>query len=527
MFKTARFKLHNPTRHKRAMLNYALTHYHLTLKQVLETVLADPELKAKITTTDPKGRQRVNGYAISHLLYKIVPKGWVLTPLRDYLIGDVTAMLLSHFKKLEKAKHKSNPPTLHSLKKPTQAETEEAYRIFANTIEFPLKPQQLERIEKQSQAGHPQVAKRLEKIWQNWAASRAAGDLLRRIEPPPPRPIEFRRHEFGRGFLLARNENNFYLLVRLFAKGSRYWRQAKLDKGFMDWRTREPIAGRTYPGLILPLELGRNHHEREYLEQGIPKSAKLLMRKTQDERVEFYAHVVFEFKPAPVIAETILGIDRGAAKIGSATVIDGDGKTVQSEIDLEGAAFSAEMRRWRQKIADAQRKGHQAKRWFRVRGRKADIIVGEYANQVVKIALERRSQIALEKLDGAAMGRFLTQSQFRKLHDALSYKAERVGLPKPVEVPAARTSQTCVRCGHWEPGNRPKKDAAGHSIQGLFRCVACGYETNADRNASEVIALRALHQQLNGGKFRKFDEFQQWLKQIKGRDSLPPQAASP
>ena len=36
MFKTARFKIHNPSRHKAAMLMYALTHYHLTLKRVLE-----------------------------------------------------------------------------------------------------------------------------------------------------------------------------------------------------------------------------------------------------------------------------------------------------------------------------------------------------------------------------------------------------------------------------------------------------------------------------------------------------------
>ena len=527
MFKTARFKLHNPSRHKRVMLKYALAHYHLTLKQVLETALADPELKAKITTTDPKGRQRINGYAISHLLYTIAPKGWVLTPLRDYLIGDATAMLLSHFKKVEKAKHKSNPPTLPGLKAPTQAETEEAYRIFATTIEFPLKPQQIEKIEKERGTGHPRVAKRLEKVWQNWAASRAAGELLRRIEPPLPRPIEFTRQEFERGFLLARKGNNYYLLVRLFARGSRYWNQTKLDEGFVNWRTRQPIAGRTYPGLILPLELGRDHHEREYLEHGTPQSAKLLMRQTQDRHEEFYAHVAFEFNPAPVIAETILGIDRGAVKIGAATVIDHDGKIVQGKIDLEGAAFSAEMSRWRQRIADAQRKGHQAKRWFRVRGRKADIVVGEYANQVVKIALERRSQIAIEKLDGAAMGRSLTQSQFRKLHDALSYKAERAGLPKPVEVPAARTSQTCVRCGHWEPGNRSKRDAAGRPLQDVFRCQACGYEANADQNASEIIALRALHQRLKGGKFQKFDEFQQWLRQIKGRDSLPPQVASP
>ena len=527
MFKTARFKLHNPSRHKRAMLKYALTRYHLTLKRVLETALADQELRGKITTTDAKGIQRITGYAISRLLYTIAPKGWALAPLRDYLIGDATAMLLSHFKKLEKAKHESNPPTLPSLKASTQDEVLAAYQAFATTIEFPLKPQQTQKIENERGAGHSRVARRLERIWQGWAASREAGELLRKLEPPLPRPVEFTRHEFGRGYMLARKGSNFYLLVRLFAEGHRYCAQTKLDEGFVNWRTRKSIAGQTYPGLILPLELGRDYHEREYLEHGTPQSAKLLVRRDENGQEEFYAHVAFEFKPDPVATETVMGIDRGAVKIGAATVVGQVGRVVQSEIDLDGAVFSSEMARWRQRIADAQRRGHRAKRWFRVRGRKAEIVVGEYANRVVKSALEHRSQIALEKLEGTSMGKFLTQSQFRKLHDSLSYKAERAGLPKPIEVPAAYTSQTCARCGHRARENRPKKDAAGHPVQDVFHCQACGYEANADQNASEIIALRGLHQQLKGGKFRKFDDFQQWLREVKGRDSLPPQATGP
>ena len=47
------------------------------------------------------------------------------------------------------------------------------------------------------------------------------------------------------------------------------------------------------------------------------------------------------------------------------------------------------------------------------------------------------------------------------------------------------------------------------------------YEANADDNASEIIALRALHQQLEGGKFQKFDAFAVWLKALLGRESLP------
>jgi transposase len=52
----------------------------------------------------------------------------------------------------------------------------------------------------------------------------------------------------------------------------------------------------------------------------------------------------------------------------------------------------------------------------------------------------------------------------------------------------------------------------------VFLCIACGHSANADSNASQIIALRGLHQIENGGKFKKFDLFQQWLKDSIGRD---------
>ena len=288
MFKTARFKIHNPSRHKRAMLKYALTHYHLTLKSVLEKALADPDdLLQKISVLDKKGKPRVNQYAVSHLLYTIAPKGWALAPLRDYLIGDATAMLLSHFRKLQKGKHESNPPTLPRLDPLTESEIREAYRQFATTIEFPLKPQQVEKIQDAQEKGQRRVAGRLSNMYRSWAASRAAGELLRKAEGALPHPMEFTRPELGRGYLLAQKGNDYFLLVRLFAKGHRYWAQKRLQDGFLDCRTKEVIGGRVYPGEIFPLELGRDYHEQEYLKDGKPQSAKLLVKRGDDGKEEF------------------------------------------------------------------------------------------------------------------------------------------------------------------------------------------------------------------------------------------------
>jgi IS605 OrfB family transposase len=428
----------------------------------------------------------------------------------------------------------------------TDAEFHKAYSDFTDPeAKLAIKPQHQEKIDKAAERGETNVANRLSKIYANWAASRAAGQVLRKLEGELPHPIEFTRNEIGRGCLLAYCDGNYYLLVRLFAQDHRYCEKRVLKEGFINCKTKEHIEGKKYPGMILPLELGREFHEREYLTHGSIQSAKLIVKRREKpnsqpkaldskpapfnaEDYDFYVHAAFEFQPTQIETETFLGIDRGAAKIGAATLIDRQGKPLETDLNLSGAAFGAEMRRFEQQIKRIQKQGKQKSRKFSLRGKRADIILGEYANRIVAIAKENRSQIVIEAIKGVTMGRFLKQSQFTKLKQMLTYKAEREGLPAPIEVPAAFTSQTCARCGHKDPANRPKKDAAGKAIQDVFLCTACGHHANADSNASLIIALRGLHQIENGGKFKKFDLFQQWLKEIIGRDgSFAPGQVSP
>ena len=536
MFKTARFKVHNPSRHKSTMLWYAMTRYHVTLKDVIEKTLAIPDLMEQVSEPDKKEKLRPNKFKLSKLLYTIAPQNWELAPLRDYLIGDASAMIMSHLSKAYKGANESNPPTVPGLDPMTDEEFRQAYSEFADPeAKLTVKPQHQEKIDKAAARGESRVAKRLSKIYANWAVSRAAGRVLRKLEGELPHPIEFTRNEFGRGCLLAFCDGNYYLLVRLFAQGHRYCEKRVLKEGFIDCKTTARLGGKKYPGLILPLELGREFHELEYLKYGAIQSAKLVVKRREKpisrakgndaqplapnaEGHDFYIHAAFEFTPPKVETETYLGIDRGAAKLGAATLIDRQGKPLETNLDLDGDAFKAEMRDHEERIVRLQKLGKQRSRKFSLRGKRADIILGEYANRIVAIAKEYRSQIVIEAIKGVTMGRFLKQSQFTKLKQMLTYKAEREGLPAPVEVPAAYTSQTCAKCGRKDAANRSRKDAAGKAIQDVFLCIACGHSANADSNASQIIALRGLHQIENGGKFKKFDLFQQWLKDSIGRD---------
>ena len=510
MFKTARFKVHNPSRHKRALLYYALRNYHLTLKRTLEAAVGDAGLQARVTVLGKTGKPRIDQAALERYLRRLAPKGWALAPLREYMIGDACAMLLSHFNKELKGENESNPPTLYGLEPLTPEQQQQALAEFAGTGEFSLKPEHVAEIEEARAAGQAHLARRLSNRYASHAALRGLRDVLRSMETPLPRPIEFTHCEFIRGFLLARKGDQYYVLVRPFAEGNPRRPKVTLDADFLNWKTKECIGGRAYPGIILPLEFGREFHEREYLEHGAPQSAKLLVRRNDAGQEELYLHIAFEFTPPPVVCQSFLGIDRGAAMIGAATIIDGAGLAIARRIDMEGETFNRELKWFEFRIAQAQRNGRKKTRLFRKRRRWAAIKIGEYANRVVAEAAAHRSQIVLEKIDERSMARFLTRSQFAKLRVAITYKAERLGLPKPIEVPAAYTSQTCARCGHCAAANRPRKDNEGRALQAAFRCVQCGYEANADQNASEIIALRGMHQALHD-KFQKFSVFQKWL----------------
>ncbi|MEX2542566.1 MAG: transposase [Trueperaceae bacterium] len=69
-----------------------------------------------------------------------------------------------------------------------------------------------------------------------------------------------------------------------------------------------------------------------------------------------------------------------------------------------------------------------------------------------------------------------------KLRQFVTYKAALKGV-NLVFVDARNTSKTCNRCGYCDRANR--------KTQALFRCVKCGFQTNADLNASANIAQRA------------------------------------
>ena len=82
------------------------------------------------------------------------------------------------------------------------------------------------------------------------------------------------------------------------------------------------------------------------------------------------------------------------------------------------------------------------------------------------------------------LARHISDAAWAELRRQLTYKCEWWGVELVIVNPAY-SSQTCSRCGHVAAESREGK---------RFRCIACGYQADADVNAAMVILQRGLSQ---------------------------------
>ena len=91
----------------------------------------------------------------------------------------------------------------------------------------------------------------------------------------------------------------------------------------------------------------------------------------------------------------------------------------------------------------------------------------------------------LKDMKGAAENKFLQDWTYFDLRQKIKYKAEEHGIELKLVNPRY-TSQRCSQCGHIDRQNRPKEEKG----QAFFRCTHCGYQANADYNASVNLATK-------------------------------------
>ena len=203
----------------------------------------------------------------------------------------------------------------------------------------------------------------------------------------------------------------------------------------------------------------------------------------------------------------VLGIDLGIVNVATMSIYD----TKKDNFDYmgykEGTIDGKELIAYRQKMYNLRRtlssarkvagkgtSGHgRNTRMTKLNnlGNKAhnfnDLYNHKVSRYIVNLAKKRNcGVIQMEDLSKATQDvtdRFLKEWSYYDLQTKIEYKAKMEGI-KVIKVDPKYTSKRCSKCGCIHKDNRDcTKD------QAKFKCVICGYELNADINASRNIAI--------------------------------------
>lgn len=203
----------------------------------------------------------------------------------------------------------------------------------------------------------------------------------------------------------------------------------------------------------------------------------------------------------------ILGIDLGIVKTATMSVYDSDNNKYERLNWKERFIDGDELIHFRQKTEARRKNLLIASKWCsdnkighgrKQRLRSVDDIGDKVAKfrdtynhkvsrYIVSMALKYNcGVIQMEDLSGftgKAKESFLKNWSYYDLQQKVNYKAEEVGV-KVNYIKPQYTSKRCSECGCIHEDNRNCKEN-----QAKFKCVVCGYEENADINASRNIAI--------------------------------------
>lgn len=439
MYLTCKFKLHNPSMRKRAVLNYALEQYTLAYQELLD--IADREL----IRAQGMYREHYTAKSIIPLLPRVDAP--IHCSLKDSLLQDVASNLASYFELAAADPRTSYPEARDPAPHADDAALDWFVQVGASADDYNIARARLLR--------------------------QARGCYM---------PLTFCRCDVKRNFALLRNADKRQLLAVLYLLphghvlgqdiGATVGNLVRLDTG-------EVFASRSRLAILVPLEIGANGwHELKFLEPAANRQTRVKTAKLTLEDDEYFLHVAFEFQtPEPYTPKAYLGVDMGIIHTAAYAVVDQVGAVIKV------AHFSDALRALQIKHGHARevkaRNGRQITR-HDYHGKSYDAILHYIANTLIALAQEHQAQIVLEQLNVQVRGGRVV-SRFRKLARILDYKCKLAGVPLR-NVFAAYSSEICHRCG-----------SAMLREDRVVRCTYCGHSDHSDDNAAINIARRALY----------------------------------
>jgi transposase len=197
------------------------------------------------------------------------------------------------------------------------------------------------------------------------------------------------------------------------------------------------------------------------------------------------AHITLRFPmPEPYDPIGWLGVDTGWNKLAVTIIYSKDrdffAPTIHNKV--HGVDYKAKIKYLRYLYKKHQRSGNIEK--FRNRLQNTTkYAVGSVAKEIVSKAKRHRVGVAMENLNFQSVTKGFVIPRY-KLLVAVKTLCEREGVPFKL-VNAKNTSVTCPKCGYISEKNREKE---------RFKCIACGYEADADVVGAMNVAQRAFKQ---------------------------------
>ena len=275
-------------------------------------------------------------------------------------------------------------------------------------------------------------------------------------------------------------------------RGSRakYYRPTSctFDQRTLSLRGESVSLTTTAGRLIVPMKLG--NYQRGMLARAKSVQGGVL---TKGPKGKWYINLTLrlEVPTPPTGGGKVVGLDMGQKALATlSTGVQFSGGPIKDK-RLHYLRKRAEVR---SKLDRPSERTRGVKRlWERLTGREARFVnhtLHTLAKRIVD-SLEPGDTLAIEDLTGLRGRTTKRGKKERHLHNLwpyarfcslLEYKAALKGV-RVVAVDPCKTSQECPRCGHTERSNRRS--------QALFRCIACGFQHNADWVAATNIARRA------------------------------------
>lgn len=476
MIKSMKIKLHNLSKHKKAVLQQAFKNYHLMCSALLKKAVEnEAEFKEACTFVTKSGAikfQPRNGYGFFKKYKKLRDSFILPSNLKTSAINDVSRMMCAYFASPHEL------PSVPSLPR---------YKVADRNAEF--------NAAMDAFVGCTDLLD--ENILRDLTAREPEQQALRPIligsinDPNNP------------GVTICKDKKGRYH-VMLFVGNPQKTPgvpPASITKehNWVSIKDNSPVLRTAQALLLAPVEMGI-FHENAYFKNGVPKEGRLTYDAGKD---EYFLHLAFEFSPDPITTTTYMGVDRGIINLAAFAVVNASDFKQVAAGHCDGTKLLALLKQEEIKRSELQQKGLKVKGSHR--RNIADMAIHLATNEIVLKAVQHKSQVFLEDLSELTtqnMGKkqrqqrssprkrgaltaaawTMSKAQYSKFMEVLSYKLVAAGLPAPKTVNAAYTSTTCPICGCLDKENRQSRST--------FCCIDCGYTADADVNAGRMIALK-------------------------------------